>query len=120
MERLTEKQSAGYDLKALNGEWCNHYCHKQRVETCNECGIYQAIQKLAEYEDLGFTPESIAYMAKFFKEHTSAEAIAINMKIAAKLVEWEKWKELEKQGRLIVLDDEKPSSLVDEDGFPIT
>ena len=52
MGRLTEKQSAGYDLKALNGEWCNHYCHKQRVETCNECGIYQAIQKLAYYEDL--------------------------------------------------------------------
>lgn len=61
MERLTEKQSAGYDLKALNGEWCNHYCHKQRVETCNECGIYQAIQKLAEYENVyketGLTPE---------------------------------------------------------------
>ena len=52
MERLTKKQSAGYDLKALDGEWCNHYCHKQRVETCNECGIYQAIQKLAYYEDL--------------------------------------------------------------------
>lgn len=52
MKRLTEKQSAGYDLKALNGEWCNHYCLKQRIETCNECGIYQAIQKLAHYEDL--------------------------------------------------------------------
>ena len=52
MERLTQKQSAGYDLKALNGAWCNHYCHEQRVETCNECGIYQAIQKLAYYEDL--------------------------------------------------------------------
>lgn len=52
MKRLTQKQSAGYDLKALNGEWCNHYCHQQRVETCNECGIYQAIQKLAYYEDL--------------------------------------------------------------------
>lgn len=52
MERLTEKHSAGYDLKVLNGEWCDHYCHKQRVETCNECGIYQAIQKLAYYEDL--------------------------------------------------------------------
>ena len=52
MERLTKKQSAAYDLKALNGEWCNHYCHKQRVETCNECGIYEAIQKLAYYEDL--------------------------------------------------------------------
>lgn len=52
MERLTELQSAGYDLKAMNGEWCNKYCEKQKVQTCNNCGIYQAIQKLAEYEDL--------------------------------------------------------------------
>ena len=51
MERLTEMQSSGYDLKAMNGEWCNKYCEKQRVETCNECVIYQAIQKLAEYEN---------------------------------------------------------------------
>ena len=41
MERLTEIQSAGYDLKELNSEWCNKYCEKQK-----------AIQKLAEYEDL--------------------------------------------------------------------
>ena len=52
MERLTEKQSSGYDLKAMNGEYCNRYCEQQRVETCNECVIYQAIQKLAEYENL--------------------------------------------------------------------
>ena len=52
MERLTEKQSSGYDLKAMNGEWCNKYCEQQRVETCNECMIYQAIQKLAEYENV--------------------------------------------------------------------
>lgn len=52
MERLTEKQSSGFDLKAMNGEWCNKYCEQQRVQTCNECVIYQAIQKLAEYEDL--------------------------------------------------------------------
>ena len=51
MERLTEKQSSGFDLKSMNGEWCNKYCEQQRVQTCNECGIYQAIQKLAEYED---------------------------------------------------------------------
>ena len=51
MERLTEKQSSGYDLKAMNGEYCNRYCEQQRVETCNECVIYQAIQKLAEYEN---------------------------------------------------------------------
>lgn len=52
MERLTEKQSSGFDLKSMDGEWCNKYCEKQRVQTCNKCGIYQAIQKLAEYEDL--------------------------------------------------------------------
>ena len=52
MERLTEKQSSGFDLKSMYGEWCNKYCEQQRVQTCNECGIYQAIQKLAEYEDL--------------------------------------------------------------------
>ena len=52
MDRLTEKQSSGFDLKSMNGEWCNKYCEQQRVQTCNECGIYQAIQKLAEYEDL--------------------------------------------------------------------
>ena len=51
MERLTEKQSSGYDLKAMNGEWCDKYCEQQSVETCNECVIYQAIQKLAEYEN---------------------------------------------------------------------
>ena len=51
MERLTEMQSSGYDLKEMNGEWCDKYCKKQRVETCNECVIYQAIQKLAEYEN---------------------------------------------------------------------
>lgn len=52
MDRLTERQSSGFDLTAMNGEYCNRYCEQQRVETCNECGIYQAIQKLAEYEDL--------------------------------------------------------------------
>ena len=52
MKRLTEIQSAGYDLKELNSEWCNKYCEKQKTYTCNECGIYQAIQKLAHYENL--------------------------------------------------------------------
>ena len=52
MERLTEMQSDGcYDLKDINGEWCNKYCEKQRAQTCKKCGIYQAIQKLAEYEN---------------------------------------------------------------------
>lgn len=52
MKRLTERHSAGYDLKAMNGEWCDRYCSSQRAETCNECAIYEAIQRLAYYEDL--------------------------------------------------------------------
>lgn len=52
MDRLTEKQSAGYDLKALKSEWCDYYCNMQDFHTCVNCGIYQAIQKLANYEDM--------------------------------------------------------------------
>lgn len=54
--------------------------------------IPDAIQDLQAYEDLGFTPQDIAYMAKFYKENTSAEAITANMKIAAMLLELEKLK----------------------------
>ena len=39
---------------------------------------------------LGFTPEEIAYMAKFFKERTSAEYIANDMRIVAKLLDTER------------------------------
>lgn len=63
MERLTEKQSAGYDLKEMNGNYCDDYCKTQSLTqsltTCNDCGIYEAIQRLAEYEDTGLTPEEI-------------------------------------------------------------
>lgn len=52
MDRLTEKQSEGYDLKALSGQYCNNYCDEQSAATCRDCAIYQAIQKLARYEDL--------------------------------------------------------------------
>ena len=52
MQRLTEKQSAGYDLIEMNGRFCDEYCHTQSVETCRDCVIDKAIQKLAEYEDL--------------------------------------------------------------------
>ena len=70
MERLTEKQSSGFDLKSMNGEWCNKYCEQQRVQTCNECGIYQAIQKLAEYEDLEeiFRAKSTDTVCEFLKD----------------------------------------------------
>ena len=52
--------------------------------------VPDAIQNLQAYEHLGFTPEEIAYMAKFYKEHTSVEAIKNNMKIIARLLELER------------------------------
>ena len=70
MKRLTQKQSAGYDLKALNGQYCNNYCDEQSATTCRDCAIYQAIQKLARYEDTGLTTEQIMEL----KERDTASA----------------------------------------------
>ena len=53
-------------------------------------------------EDLGFTPEDIVMMAKFYKEQTSVEAITANMKLVQKLMKLENYETLEKEGRLIV------------------
>lgn len=58
--------------------------------------------KLQSYEDLGFTPEDIVMMAKFYKEQTSVEAITANMKLVQKLIKLENYETLEKEGRLIV------------------
>ena len=61
------------------------------------------IDRLARYEDLDLTPEEIAYLVKFYKEKTSVKEIEYNMKTAAKLMEWAKFKDLEEQGKLVVL-----------------
>lgn len=69
MERLTEMQSDGcYDLKDINGEWCNKYCEKQKAQTCKKCGIYQAIQKLAEYENSEVAFDVGRYVAMMQKD----------------------------------------------------
>ena len=52
MERLTKRESASYDLIKMNNEWCVDYCKEQPVQTCRDCAIHEAIQKLAYYEDL--------------------------------------------------------------------
>lgn len=52
MERLIEKQLAGYDLIDMKGAWCALYCRGQSIYTCKDCAIYKAIQKLADYKDL--------------------------------------------------------------------
>lgn len=52
MDRLTIRESASYDLIKMNNEWCVDYCKKQPIQTCRDCAIHEAIQKLAYYEDL--------------------------------------------------------------------
>lgn len=56
----------------------------------SDCDYKRIYEKLKQYEDLGFSPEEIAYMAKFFKERTSAEYIANDMRIVAKILEAER------------------------------
>lgn len=69
MDRLTQRD--GVCVKAIGG-----------IENC--------IRMLARYEDLGFTPEEIALMANFYKTRTSAEYIANDMRMIAKLLEAER------------------------------
>lgn len=64
--------------------------------------VAEWLRKLQSYEDLGFTPEDIVMMAKFYKEQTSVEAITTNMKLVQKLIKLENYETLEKEGRLIV------------------
>ena len=52
MSRLTERQTAGYDLIEMKGAWCDSYCREQSEVTCRDCAIWKGIQKLAYYEDL--------------------------------------------------------------------
>ena len=70
---------------------------------------YAEADKLAQYEDLGFTPEEIALLAKFYKEHTPVSSITADMKMVANSIELQRYKDLEKQGKLIEL----PCAVVD-------
>ena len=90
MERLTDEDGVCVDCQ------CISYCKR-------DCSSKKRYDKLKVYEDLGFTPEDIAYMAKFSKEHTSTEAIINNMKTCAKVMEWAKYKNLEEQERILIL-----------------
>ena len=109
MERLTEKQSSGYDLKAMNGEWCNKYCEKQIVQTCNECVIYQAIHKLAEYEDFeeklnGVSVKQVVDgFIKAVENQTNEEYERGRILTNAEADKWNEYKQLDKQGLLLRL-----------------
>ena len=51
-KRLTKREPVGYFLIATGDDWCSSYCEKQHVGTCKYCGIFEAVQKLAYYENL--------------------------------------------------------------------
>ena len=69
--------------------------------------VNESMDKLAQYENLGFTPEDIACLARFYKEQTSVAAITANMKIIADLAKLERFEKLEAEGRLVVLTHEE-------------
>lgn len=81
--------------------------HCEEKTDCTQCGeghrqLAEWLRKLQSYEDLGFTPEDIIMMAKFYKEQTSVEAITANMKLVQRLIKLENYETLEKEGRLII------------------
>ena len=107
MERLTEMQSSGYDLRTMNGEWCNKYCEQQSVQTCNKCGIYQAIQKLAQFEDLEeLIIVPLKDIAEIFRQNILEDckhprkAIVLTDDCVDK---WNEYKNAEEQGLLLRL-----------------
>ena len=65
MKRLTDEDGICINCEGLA------YC---RLD-CDNKKIYD---KLKQYEDLGFTPEEIAYMAKLLNEHKEAYWIRHN------------------------------------------
>lgn len=73
MERLTNEDGICINCEGL--AYCRLDCQNKKI-----------YDKLKQYEDLGFTPTDIAYLAKFYKEQTSPETIANHMKIVAKLL----------------------------------
>lgn len=58
------------------------------------------IEELEEYKSLGFSPEEVAMLARFFKERTSTAAITADMKLLAGYLKAEKYEELEKQNKM--------------------
>lgn len=114
MERLTEKQSAGYDLKDLNGQYCNNYCDEQSSATCRDCAIYQAIQNLARYEDMeeslekvygecnGLLETAVSHLAKHkdLDIRDPAKSVLLTDEDVEK---WKKWKEAEEQDKMLIL-----------------
>lgn len=64
MERMTYKCQECWQLSGADNLVCEEICSKryESGEGCVNCPIAKAIDLLAEFEDLGFTPKEIKYM----------------------------------------------------------
>lgn len=83
LEELVKLRS---EIKQLNLEIEDRERHS--IEQHSEIHEYrdklrEAMKKLAAYTDLGVSPEQVALLMKFFKENTSAEKIAVDLKLVA-------------------------------------
>lgn len=79
MERLIIKHDGHYKPKDLchtdlcGEDWferCVNMC-KMCVEGCTECPVQEAFDRLAEYEDLGVTPDQIKELDRQYTEKCS-------------------------------------------------
>lgn len=83
MKRLTGTDKEGAYLLACRQEPC-----KDLKGNCSSCGYMQeALERLAEYESLGVTPERVKEIDKLYRE---------------KCEELSKYKKLEEQGKLVL------------------
>lgn len=89
MNRLTKELSA---CDCCDNVDCTGY-----TKTCE---LKKAYDKLAQYEELGFEPEEVALLAKFYKEQTSVAAITANLKIVDMIAKLNRYEKLEAEGKL--------------------
>ena len=66
MERLTYDCCCGgvhcWQVKGAGNLECREVCEEQEENGCNGCPIALAFDRLAAYEDTGFTPEEVQQM----------------------------------------------------------
>ena len=63
LTKITDKGTAswnGQDRCQEMGEWCEHYTKKH----CENCPVGILLDRLAEYEEIGFEPKEIKKLEK--------------------------------------------------------
>lgn len=100
--------------KADDADSCKECCENAAGD-CRNCAVQKCFKRLAEYEDIGLTPEQIGEIDKLYAEKCrEVEELKKNTltglemaDVAASLIKLQKYQKLEAEGRLIILDEEK-------------